>query len=435
MGMDVIEEVESSARDEAARGDLMRTPDEVAAMLELKRRGWGAKRIAREFCSCPKTVRRYLREGSWTGYSRRGRPTALAGMEGWLEERLVRHGGNADVVRQELALERDVVVSLRTVERACAPFRQRLLAEARATMRFETPPGRQLQIDFGERRVVIDGAPVRAHLFVATLGFSRRLHVRAFRSEAQESWFSGMESAFAAFGGTTEEVLFDNARALVGRHDATTREVVFNARLHAFAKHWSFRPHACAPYRARTKGKDERGVGYVKRNAIAGRTFSSWPAFEAHLAAWTRDVADIRVHGTTGEAPIERFRRAEAAALRPVDGRPPFHATRELIRRVQSDCAVEVETNSYSVPWQLIGERVRVTIAAGVVRVAHGGKLVATHEERAGRRERAVDPAHFAGVVGYPEKVPASSADLPAATVPALLRPLAEYEAAIGGAW
>jgi transposase len=98
---------------------------------------------------------------------------------------------------------------------------------------------------------MIAGAPVRAYLFVATLGFSRRLHIRVFRSEAQERWFSGMESAFAAFGGTPEEVLFDNTRALVERHDTTTREVVFNARLHAFARHWGFRPRACAPYRAR----------------------------------------------------------------------------------------------------------------------------------------------------------------------------------------
>ena len=139
--------------------------------------------------------------------------TGACRQEAWLEERLVRHGGNADVARQEYASELGISVSLRTVERACMPLRQRLLAETRATMRFETPPGRQLQIDFGERRVMIAGAPVRAYLFVTTLGFSRRLHVRVFRSEAQESWFSGMESAFAAFGGTPEEVLFDNARA------------------------------------------------------------------------------------------------------------------------------------------------------------------------------------------------------------------------------
>ncbi|WP_408906488.1 IS21 family transposase [Sabulicella glaciei] len=436
--MDEAGVIQASALDEARRV-RMRTPDEVAAMLALKARGWGVKRIAREFGTCPKTVRRYVRAGSWAGYSRAQRRPSLADLAGWLEERLVRHGGNADVVRQELAAEHGLVVSLRTVERACAPFRQRLLAAARATVRFETPPGRQLQIDFGERRVRIGGLPVRVHLFVATLGYSRRLHVRAFRGEAQESWFEGIEGAFQAFGGVPEEILFDNARALVDRHDAATREVVFNARLHAFARHWRVRPRACAPYRARTKGKDERGVGYVKRNAIAGRDFASWEALEAHLAAWTREVADLRMHGTTGEAPMARFLRDEAGALRPLDGTPPFRATRDLVRRVGPDCAVGVEGNSYSVPWRLIGERVRVTLGAGMVRISHAGREVATHKVLEGRRGRSTEPAHFEGVAGFRGRIAGKAADggAPAGPpeVPALLRPLAEYEAVAGGAW
>src|SRR5215471_18502091 len=83
----------------------------------------------------------------------------------------------------------------------------------------------------------------------------------------------------------------DNPRALVVRHDAVSRSVQFNDKLIAFAKHWGFRPRACAPYRARTKGKTENGVGYVKKNAIAGHSFASWEAFEAHLAEWEREVA------------------------------------------------------------------------------------------------------------------------------------------------
>jgi transposase len=81
---------------------------------------------------------------------------------------------------------------------------------------------------------------------------------RAFCNERQESWFAGVEGAFRHFGGITEEVLLDNDRGLVARHDRATREVEFNARLHAFAKHWGFRPHACAPYRAR--GNAPRGT-------------------------------------------------------------------------------------------------------------------------------------------------------------------------------
>jgi transposase len=412
----------------------MLEPEEVSAILRLNELGWGAKKIGRELGISRNTVKDYVAAGGWIPYRQPRRKKALDGQEAWLRERLRRHRGNADVIRQELAAEKGIIVGLRTVERAVQSYRQELAAEARATVRFETPPGKQMQIDFGERLVEIAGTKMRAYLFVATLGYSRRHHIRAFRNQRQESWFDGLESAFAKFGGVPEEVLFDNARALVVEHDPTTRTVVFNEKLKAFAKHWGFRPRACAPYRARTKGKTENGVGYVKRNAIAGRSFPSWEAFEAHLEAWTRDVADVRVHGTTGEAPIERFRRAEAQALKPIAGRPPFQAARELIRRVQSDCAVEIDGNAYSVPWRLIGEMVRATIIDGIVHIHHGLHEVAVHPICAGRRRRVIDPAHFEGLSGFrPSCVGQSALSAIAPPAPALLRPLGDYEAIVGG--
>jgi transposase len=305
------------------------------------------------------TVRDYVAAGGVKAFKSPERAKLLDGLDGWLRERFIRHRGNADVVRQDLLAEKGVAVSRRTLQRAVRPYRRALQAEALATTRFETPPGRQLQIDFGERLVEIEGTKFKAFVFVATLGHSRRLHVRAFRAEKQEHWFAGLDSAFTIFGGVPEEVLMDNPRALVARHDAVSRSVVFNDKLIAFAKHWG----ACAPYRARTKGKTESGVGYVKKNAIAGHCFASWEAFEAHLAKWEREVASVRIHGTTGEAPIARFARDEAHRLKPLGGRPSFGSLRELSRVVGNDCAVEIDTNSYSVPWQLIGERVAVTVA------------------------------------------------------------------------
>jgi transposase len=225
----------------------------------------------------------------------------------WLSATFNQHRGNADVVRQELERQHGIVVSLRTVERAVQPLRQALRAEARATVRFETPPGKQLQIDFGEIRSEIGGERVRVYLFVATLGYSRRCYTQAFRHERQSAWLDGIEGAFHHFGGLPEEILLDNARALVTNHDKATREVTFNERLHAFARYWNVVPKACAPYRARTKGKDERGVGYAKHNAIAGHSFPSWAALEGHLLHWMRAVADVRRHGTTEEAPGERW--------------------------------------------------------------------------------------------------------------------------------
>ena len=411
----------------------MRTPDDVAVMLGLRALGWGSRRIAAELGCSRNTVRRHLEVGSWLEYGGSRRSRVLDGLEDWLAERFRRHRGNADVVRQDLAREHGLVVSLRTIERAVAPLRQGLRAEAKATVRFETPPGHQLQIDFGELRCLIGGTMTRLFLFVATLGYSRRCYVQAFTHERQAAWLDGMEGAFAHFGGVTEEVLVDNARALVDRHDAATREVSFNARLHAFSRYWGFRPRACAPYRARTKGKDERGVGYVKGNALAGHSFGSWAELEAHLAWWVREVADVREHGTTGEAPLLRFRRDEARALRPLAGRPPFRQLREVVRRVHTDCAIELDSNAYSVPWRLIGETVRVELAGGRVIIRHDGREVAVHPELAGRRQRVVDPAHYAGLT---QPRPVAPVETPA-PVPAaeLLRPLADYERLLGGGW
>ncbi len=416
----------------------MRTPDEVAAMQRLHGLGWGSRRIAAKIGCNRETVQRYLAAGAWAPCRVPTRPSVLAGQAAWLDKRLRRHRGNADVVRQELASELSIVVSLRTVERAVSHLRRELAAEALATVRFETPPGRQLQIDFGQRQITIDGERDKVFLFVATLGYSRRIYAAPFRHERQSSWLEGIEGAFRHFSGLPGELLLDNARALVKHHDPMTREVEFNSRLHAFTRYWDVRPVACAPYRARTKGKDERGVGYVKHNAIAGRSFASWGALEEHLASWMREVADTRVHGTTGEAPIVRFEREERQALRPLNGRPPFRQLRELTRRVQTDACVDVDTNHYSVPWRLIGTEVSVVVSGDQVRIQHAGIEVACHDQRLGRRERAIDRAHLHGIVPCrPDPVRDTDTTATPTAPPSieLLRSLSEYEQAAGGGW
>lgn len=413
-------------------GEKMLAPQEVQRMLALRALGWGAKRISGELGCSRNTVREYLRRGGWRPMDVSSRAGALEPHKEWLAERLRRHRGNADVVRQDLARELGIEVSLRTVQRAVEPLRRELRAEAVATVRYETAPGQQLQIDFGSTSVTVGDEALRVHLFVATLGYSRRCYVAVFLHERQSAWLQGLEGAFRHFGGVPHEVLLDNARALVDEHNAQTREVRFNDRFHAFCRYWGVTPRACAPYRARTKGKDERGVGYVKHNAIAGRSFASWAQMEAHLVAWTREVADRRVHGTTGEPPMDRFMRDEAKALKPLAGTPPFVTLRDLVRTVGSDCAVAVDGNAYSVPWRLIGEQVRVSVSSGVVRVLHGGREVAVHAELSGRHGRVVDEAHLVGVAGR-GRGPHGSVALPVDEPPALLRPLAEYEALAGG--
>lgn len=401
----------------------MKTPEEVGAIMTLHKLGKGVKSIAKEMGISKNTVKRYLAAEGQIEYRTPEREGILDTHVEWVKARYVQHRYNAEVVRQELATEKGIAVSLRTVERAVMPYRALARAEAEATTRFETKPGEQGQIDFGERFVKIDGVLTKVYFFVMTLGFSRRLYVRAFLDEKRDSWFSGMESAFLHFGGITETILMDNARVLVKSHDAATRTVVFSESFLAFSRHWGFIPRACAPYRARTKGKDESGVKYVKRNAIAGREFASWEELEAHLERWMRDIADVRIHGTTNEQPIARFER-ERNALRPLASKPSFIQGRDLQRKVHTDLCVEVDTNSYSVPWRFIGSEVSVSVKKGMVTISYAGQEIAHHEESKSRHQRIVDSKHFLGIVlpGVPKCVAGD-----------LARPLAEYEAAAGG--
>jgi transposase len=397
----------------------MLAPQEVQRMLALQALGWGAKRISREVGCSRNTVREYLRRGGWRPMDVAARAGVLEPHREWLAERLRRHRGNADVVRQDLARELGIEVSLRTIQRAVEPLRRELRAQAVATVRYETPPGQQLQIDFGSTAVAVGGQSQRIHLFVATLGYSRRCYVTVFLHERQSAWLQGLEGAFLHFGGVPQELLLDNARALVTEHNVQTREVKFNDRFHAFCRYWGVTPRACAPYRARTKGKDERGVGYVKRNAIAGHGFDSLEALHAHVARWMR------------------FER-EAAALKPLPAKAPFLQVRELNRRVHTDACIELDTNRYSVPWKLIGESVTVIVAERQVRVLYAGQAVACHAQSPLRRATVIDRRHLAGIVGagsvglswLPRTPP------PPPVIPAeLLRPLEQYEQALGGAW
>jgi len=216
--------------------------------------------------------------------------------------------------------------------------------------------------------------------------------------------------------------LVDNARALVLHWQG--ERPVFHPEFEAFCRHWGMRPRACRPYRARTKGKVERSVGYGKSNALGRLSFVSWEALDAHLAWWMREVADVRIHGTTHERPIDRFAR-EVRFLRPVGGHPAYLHVRRFERRVTGDCRIEVDTNRYSVPYQLVGRTVEVELGAGELVIRNRGEIVARHPVAAGRHAVVEDPRHVSGLIRHVQVTRRPSE---------LQRPLEEYDAVAGGA-
>jgi transposase len=400
----------------------------VTAIRELASRGWGSKAIARELSVARNTVRRY-RRGAVAGVQVRAAARCLSEVERSTAQDLFRGTaeGNAVVV-QRLLREGGCQASVRTVQRAVAPVRDAQRAAAIATVRVETAPGAQMQVDFGEKRVTIAGHALKVFLLVAVLSYSRRVFVKAFLRERQDDWREGIAAAFVHFGGVPRTVLGDNARALVLGRDRATGTVTFHPRYLAFCRDWDVQPRACAPYRARSKGKVESGVKYVKRNALAGRTFASFAVLEQHLAGWILE-ADARVHGTTHERPIDRFVRQERAVLRGLPDRPLPRRDQRMRRRVASDAFVDVETVRYSVPCRLIRDHVEVAVEEHTVRVFHGTQLVATHPRRREPFTTVLDPSHVAGLW----RVGARSGSSPVASSAAVVRPLAAYAAIVEG--
>src|SRR5581483_2116177 len=302
--------------------------DIVSAIRDLASRGVGSKTIAKQLGIARNTVRRYRREPVGAGVQVRPAARKLSDADRETARELYASvaAGNAVVVRRLLA-QRGVVVTERTIQRAVADLRRAQRVAALATVRVETAPGDQLQIDFGQKRLLIAGVGVRVFLLVAVLSYSRRLFVKAFLNERGDDWREGIAASFRHFGGVPRVLLGDNARALVIGRDRATGIVSFHPAYLAFCRDWDVQPRACAPYRARTKGKTEAGVKFVKHNAIADLTFESFAALERHLADWIV-LADQRRHGTTREAPSVRFERDEHAQLRQLPDRA-------LPRRVQ----------------------------------------------------------------------------------------------------
>jgi transposase len=290
------------------------------------------------------------------------------------------------------------------VQRFLKPSRAQRKWSELATVRFETEPGEQAQVDYGQLQVWIGEQPETVHLFVFTLGYSRRLFTRGYPNERLATLLDGHERALRHFGGVTLTCLYDNPRTLVlGRSE---NQVLWHPLFEDFARYYGFTPRACQPYRARTKGKVESGVKYVKRNALAGRRFASWDGLNDWLERWSAEVADLRVHGTTHERPIDRFAREQ---LTPLGSRPPYRYERVRMRRVANDALVAVAAARYSVPVEYVGLMVSVQESAGHYEFFHQDKLVARHP-KAARHSVVMEPAHYAGLLRVGGRLPLAAA-------------------------
>lgn len=361
----------------------------------LQRAGQSVSAIARMLDVDRKTVRHWLRQPEWAPYRREAKgETVLSPHLAWLAERAPQVHYSARILFQELVGQRGYAGGYDTVKLAVRPLRAEAILASLTQRRFETGPGQQAQVDWGEIKVRFESGPATVHVFVMTLGYSRRAYVEGFEHERLVSLLAAHERAFAHFGGRCAELLYDRMRTVIlGTEDGKPR---WNATFDAFAKHWGFEPRVCRPYRAQTKGKVESGVKYVKRNFVPGRVFRNLDDFNEQLRQWSLEIADVRIHGTTHQPPIERFAE-EALALVPTASQASFLDAMVRERVVAEDWLVSIDSNRYSVPCRLIGKTVQVVRVGGMWQIRYRNELVAEHAALAGRHQLSVHPEHGPG--------------------------------------
>jgi len=408
----------------------------VQEIEELKRQGLSIQAISRLLGFDRKTIRRYLLKPEGTpAYGPRPRlPSKLDTFKPYVEERLKAGVWNAQVLLRELRA-RGYAGGYTILKDWLHP--QRESAQTVAVRRFETPPGKQAQVDWGHLgSIEIEGEERRLNGFTFTLGYSRAMMAEAALDQKLGTLLKMHEEAFRQLGGVPEEILYDRMKTVWVELDERG-EVVWNPVFLDFAHYWGFTPRLCRPYRAQTKGKVESGVKYVRRNflcGLQGREPSTLMDLNAQLRAWVWEVANQRVHGTTNEQVAMRW-KVEHFKLQPLDGRPPYAYLDDELRKVARDAYVAWQGSRYSVPWRYAGKPVWVRERSGQVEVHYGNERIAVHGQAASKHAILTQPEHHRGIplgARRESKILVRIQD----TAPVVeIRPLAAYEsAAMGGA-
>jgi len=261
------------------------------------------------------------------------------------------------------------------------------------TVRFETAPGAQAQMDWAtyEINFTIEGKR-RVNLFSYILGYSRRQYIHFTESMDFETTIRQHIKAFEHLGGVAAACLYDNMKVVVTRWDDGAP--VYNTRFLAFATHYGYRPWACQIRRPQTKGKVERPFHYVEMNLLNGREFRSLEHLNEATRWWLSQVADVRLHGTTKQTPLQLHAEEQPHLL----ALPSlaFDTAQVVYRIVDTDGTIQYAGNRYSVPWRLVGESLPVRITEEHL-IVYDRSLaeVARHVMLQGLAgERRIDPAH-----------------------------------------
>ncbi|HUV36632.1 MAG TPA: IS21 family transposase [Patescibacteria group bacterium] len=367
---------------------------EIFMIHELHREGLSIRAIARRTGFNRRTVTKYLRRGlDSPAYGPRSpRGSVLDDFKGYIKERLEEFSELTAVrllreiremgYRGGYTTVKDYVRDVRPVE------------DTGYEHRFETPAGKQGQVDFAHFAVRFTDTPSEEHrlwLFSMVLGCSRHLAGRFVWRQDLATVVRCHMAAFEKIGGVPREILYDQMKtAVIGEEDP--RGIIYNKTLLALSQHYGFIPRACPKHRAKTKGKIERPYRYIRQDFFMGRRFRNYEDLNRQFDQWLDEVANRRLHGTTRRLVHEAFAE-EKKALLPLPA-VPFGSVLKLERRITRDGMVSVDGNLYSVPDTTKRRVVEVQVTATEVSILEEGQLVAVHPVLEGSGKRRVAEGH-----------------------------------------
>lgn len=353
-------------------------PQEISILMKHHvREGEPVKRVAERFGVSRQTVYNHLKREGGYQKERQVRTSKLDPYREYIVQRLSKFDLPATTLLREVREQgyEGQITILRDFVRATKGERVKELTE-----RFETMAGEQAQLDWGECGTVMEGGKrKKLYVFVFVLGYSRMLFARFTTSTKQHVLLACLKEAFEELG-VPKELLVDNMKQAVVRHN--NEGVEFNRTFLDFCEHYSVVPVAAPPYWPRVKGKVERGVGYLKGSFLTGRSFVDLDDLNAQLELWLASVANVRLHGTTGERPLERFQH-EQLKLRAAAGIPAYDTRPIVFRQVATDSHIRYCGVAYSVPPETVGKT--VTVRASGERVGDqlevhlGSELLVVH--------------------------------------------------------
>ena len=359
-----------------------------------RKKGLSYTEIARKYHIDPRTAKKYAESDSKPVYTLKApKPSKLDPykhlIDMWLEE------APYSAVRIHEKLMEQGCDCKYTIVRQYVATRKADLNE-KATVRFETMPGLQGQVDWGffeNYKVLENGEYKKLYCFLMILGYSRMRYIEFVTDMSTTTLIKCHINAFRYFGGYPEEILYDNMKQVVVKRLMKQSESELNKQFEDFAGFYGYKPVLCRPYRGQTKGKVERTVRYVRENFMVGIKYNSLADLNSQAHAWCNKI-NAKIHGTTNERPIDRLPEENLLPLK-----REYIIDKINLRRVEKDCLISYAGNKYSVPAEYVGKDVTVIVLDHMLAAYFEGKQIALHKLSYSRNTLNVNKEHYKSMI------------------------------------